>query len=130
MAKQYPNGVALAAHAHALDLTGIYLKRPPIYGENINNHRDQYWSEVEHFKSVAVFLFGVVMPQTLKFLPEIVERAFYKNPFEKRVQTFDSHTHAAIFAGDRITAVRHVLTSSSIREGKLALFPIESIVSE
>lgn len=42
LAKQYPNGAALAGSAHMVDLAGIYLNRPPIYGENINKHHDQY----------------------------------------------------------------------------------------
>lgn len=145
LADQYPMGCALVGSFQMVKLETIYLKRAPIYHENINTHRELYWSNVESVRGAIVCLFGVVIPAAAKkeFSEEILSRAFYDNPRDIHHLSFESHTHAAFT--DRLTlasepeallqelehlkikGVRHVLTSSILQEGKGVIFPLQAI---
>lgn len=140
----YPTGVAIVGHVIFDELHSTYLTKPPIFGENINEHVDDYWAKKRTDKSQSVTLFGVVLPEegAKKYPKEILERAFYQNPHESHPASLYSHTHGGLNetgelgAHDKIEAffdslgktpikgVRHILTSSLIREGTFVLFPV------
>lgn len=145
LSKNYPMGVAVAGSFRMEELRGVYLKKPPIYHENINEHHASYWSCEQASPQAVVFLFGVVIPPLAKktFPKEVLEKGFYCNPKEKKVLNFDSHTHAAFVDSLvrtenlaqfleglkklKVSSVRHVLTNSIIQEGNFILFPLGEI---
>lgn len=145
LALKYPMGIALAGHFKMSKLSCVYLKRPPIYHENVNKLHDKYWSSIENHSPALIFLFGVIIPPKAKetYSADILKRAFYQNPSETTQAPFDSHTHGALvdkpadanetqtFLDDlsqlKVSGVRHVLTSSVIQEGKFCLYPIDQV---
>ncbi|MBP9842179.1 MAG: hypothetical protein KBC64_07135 [Simkaniaceae bacterium] len=108
--KDYQTGFAITGTASFSHLSVAYLKRSPIYGENINTHHGKYW-EQENLTDCTVQLFGVV-------LTEPNPQAFYINPNEKEKSPVISHTHVLI------PEARHLLTTSILTS---ASFWIEEI---
>ncbi len=147
LAKQYPKGYAILGNALFSTLHSTYIKKSPIYGENIEENVSAYWAEVPTEKEKIVCFFGVVIPRksTNSFPEEMLKRAFYHNPQESSASTLMSHTHGALLRGDSLSipqgfheffntlnalpidSIRHLLTQSVIREGTFALFPIDYI---
>jgi hypothetical protein len=146
LAGKYPDGFAILGSVRMAEMQATYLKKPPIFHENINQKHEDYWAPVTMEKQKAIAFFGVVIPpKAREKYSSVLEKAFYHNPGEVQSSPFDSHTHAAILQsglaawpksmdeflqslqGQRITGVRHLLTQSLIQEGVYALFPIENI---
>lgn len=160
----YPEGISLhellenigaELHAYAFvaclkfnNLACTYLKKAPIFKENINVHVAQYWAKTEEYPKCDAYLFGVVIKEKgkQKFPAEILEKAFYVNPQEKNKGSILSHSHAALvkeassFAQlktdlqfyeqldpNSVIGVRHVFTQSIVNEGLFALFKITDI---
>lgn len=147
LANQYPEGFTVLGRALFSELHSTYIKKPPIYGENINENTSAYWAQIPMEKESLACLFGVVIPSTQnKFPQETLNRAFYKNPHETHGSSLMNHTHAAVlksgslhkpkdlddfysmFKDQPVDSVRHFLTQSLIREGVLAIFPLEQII--
>lgn len=118
---EFPSGFALAGRALLSELHGTYLKKPPIYQENINEEQEAYWSKCSVDKNRQVFLFGIVVPKEEESpIPSnLLNRIFYQNPQEK-ASAFRSHTHTAIV---QPPGVRHLLTTSLMDEGVFSIFP-------
>lgn len=108
--KSYPEGFAIAGTALFSKLFVAYLKRSPIYGENVNTLHDKYWHNDE-LGACEAKLFGVVLRK-----PD--PRAFYNNPNEEEAPTLPSHTHVLM------PEARHLLTHSLLEAG---LFSVEAI---
>ncbi len=115
--KKYPKGVALAGSAEMVMLEGVYLKKSPIYHENINTHHDTYWSSIDKIPHAKTFLFGVITPLNL------FKKGFYHNPNETNAQPFDNHTHIALLDHLEVKMVYHMLTQSILQKGNFTLFP-------
>lgn len=111
--KNYPNGFAITGTALFSKLFTAYLRLSPIYGENVNTLHDKYWSQ-EELINCGAHLFGVI-------LSKMDERAFYKNPNEKKSSPLLSHTH--VLCPD----ARHLLTHSEIFSGSFWVEDIDSI---
>jgi hypothetical protein len=146
---RYPTGFALLGCALFAESHTTYLKKAPVYRQNINEHHSDYWAPVKKDSQQNGCLFGVVIPETARayFPEEILSRGFYRNPKESpQASDFDSHTHLALleqgpekwphnmnefFKSLRnlpVTGVRHLLTSSVLQEATFAVFPLEKIV--
>lgn len=142
---KYPKGFAILGSFAMETLAATYIKKAPVYRENINLHHEDYWAAEEHHSKVYVCLFGVVIPAAAKqeaMQKKWFERAFYNNPVDKGSRPFDSHTHAAFT--DRLAdpllkdlqhlkltkGVRHLLIDSVIQKGSFLLFPIDEVVTE
>ena len=142
---KYPIGFAVVGSFEMRQCITTYLKKAPIYGENINEHREKYWADVEQNCDVYVCLFGVVIPPAAKNDPlknKWLDRAFYTNPAEKVSRPYDSHTHVAFV--DRLSdsqlqnwgslkfsgPVRHLISESLILTGHFRLFPIHQVIAE
>ncbi len=121
LSKEFPSGFVFAGRALLSELHGIYLKKPPIYNENINEHQDTYWSKRSIDKNRQVFLFGIIIPKTGESaIPtNLLNRIFYQNP-QERAAAFKSHTHTAVV---QPPGVRHLLTTSLMDEGVFTVFP-------
>ncbi|MBX7067049.1 MAG: hypothetical protein K1X28_07450 [Parachlamydiales bacterium] len=141
-AKKHPMGFALLGSFRMKEWSCTYLKKPPIFQENINQHHDAYWAKVENHSNAFICLFGVVIPPTAEknFPKSTLEKAFYKNPQDSSQAPFQSHTHAAfadrllksdsfLFRDFKIGSVRHTLTQSILHEGSFVLFPLQGIES-
>lgn len=101
--KEYSSGFAIVGTALFSTLSVAYLNLSPIYGENINELHDKYWTK-EELSNCEARLFGVVMAKGDPL-------AFYNNPNEKQKQMLASHTHV-------LTSVaRHLLTDSELISG-------------
>lgn len=132
------------------NLACSYIKKPPIYRENINTHADRYWAKTEFHAGCNAYLFGVVVKEKgKKTLPkDILGKAFYSNPLEKNEGSLLSHTHGVLIEGapsmvqlkkdlkfyehldiSSIMGARHVFTQSVLQEGVLSLFDISDIKS-
>lgn len=137
-AKQYPEGFVVTGEVYCKELHSTYLQKPPIYGENINQNSEKYWAHIPFEKDKVVKIIGVVIPDKgrQKFSQEILNRAFYHNPQEKQKTTLMSHTHCAILEkkdiGDvkenKVSSVRHLITSTLMQKGFFSFFPLESII--
>ncbi len=145
--RQYPEGFAVVGEAQMAALHSTYLKKPPIYGENINEHQADYWMKIPMESHRHLCFFAVVIPSEGKkrFPSEVLNKAFYQNPHETNQVPFLSHTHGALLTSSMdqkpesfddffqnlknlpITAVRHVLNPSLIQEGVFAIFSVEQI---
>lgn len=122
-----------------------YLKKPPIFHENINENVDKYWATTENHLQCYAYVFGVVITEEGRqnFPQELLQKAFYVNPLEKNQGGTLSHTHAALvktspFFPDlkkdlrfyetldpsSVTGVRHIFTDSIVKEGLVALFEL------
>lgn len=141
----YPDGFIIIAKALFSELHSTYLKLAPVYGENINVHHSKYWAETPMAQMQTAFFFGVVIPwQGMKKFPEnILKKAFYQNPADAGHNNFMNHSHAALLPADSlnrnvnraaflaslphssVTAVRHLLTQSLIKEVAFIVIPIE-----
>ena len=125
-----------------------YLKKPPIFGESINENIEKYWAETELLSPCMAYAVGVVITEKgkLHFPTENLSRAFYLNPLEQTSGALLSHTHAALvdelpsfnnLNKDRlfyedidpssVIGVRHIFTHSVVKEGLLALFDIREV---
>lgn len=102
-----------------------YLQKPPIFGENINEHVEKYWAKTEVIPQCVANIFGVVIrDKGHNVLPkELLEKAFYKNPLEKNKTSVISHTHAVLLDA----GARHIFTQSIIKEGVFSIFDISDI---
>lgn len=145
LAKKHPSGFAIVGSFLMDRFYGVYLKRAPIYGENVNDKHETYWSHEEEYQRAPVCIFGVVIPSSAKktFPPEVLERAFYQNPLDKTKLPFDAHTHAALVstlttANDaghfqhslsrlRPTTIRHALNKSTINHGTYLILPLTAL---
>jgi hypothetical protein len=141
---EYPKGVAIAGYVIFDELQSTYLVKPPIYDENVNEHADRYWAKTHIDKQQHACVFGVAISEeaSKKYPKKVLERAFYHNPHEATPSVMLSHTHGGLTAkkemgsphkveeffqqleGMTIQSVRHVLTSSTIKEGVFVLFPL------
>jgi len=120
LAIQHPTGVAVAGKVLFAELCTTYIRKPPVFHENINEHHDEYWSRVEVQKDKWVHLFGVVVGTQTPV--EVMQRAFYQNPGEKKGAVVQSHSHVALLGkADEVKGVRHLLTQSVVREGTVEL---------
>ncbi|MBU6382738.1 MAG: hypothetical protein KGQ49_02445 [Verrucomicrobia bacterium] len=137
---KHPNGFALLGNFRMKIWSGTYLKRPPIFQQNVNEYHDLYWAEQQQYPNALMCLLGVVIPPTgQKFFPKSeVAKAFYKNPHDTSTSAFLSHTHGAV--ADQLShdflktpptlgSVRHTLTQSIVQEGSYLLFPLDAIES-
>lgn len=149
IAKEYPLGFAIVGDALFGNLESTYLKKPPIFHENINGEKEEeYWAAKEDSPNQRALFFGVVItPQGKeKFTAAKVSKAFYQNPKESTSAPFLSHTHAALLTENKepqvpadkeafisrlstykMEGVRHILTQSQIKEGVFSLYKIEGI---
>lgn len=130
------------------ELACSYIKKPPIFKENINEHFVRYWAKTEEYPEQNAYVFGVVIKEAGKqhFPPEILQKSFYINPQEKNQGVLLSHTHAALidnstsflelkkdsyfyekFDPNAVIGIRHVFTQSTVKQGFLALFDITKI---
>lgn len=150
LAKYYPHGFAIVGQSLFAELHTTYLKKPPIYSENINQSSSAYWAKVKPEEHVSVCFFGVVIPDkaSQKFPKALLKKAFYHNPSEEKASTLLNHTHGALLKSRwlhlpenlkdffhplhnlRVVSIRHVLTQSLILKGSFAIFPIASIYGE
>jgi len=145
---EYPLGFACLIDGLFSSLASTYLKKPPIYGEKINEHEDKYWAHTEHLADQRAVLFGVVITAEgkKKFTPNKVTKAFYQNPKEKSSASFMSHTHGGFIneplkipaelnsffsqvSSYQIEGVRHILTQSICKEGVIAVYKIEELTT-
>ena len=144
IAHEFPQGFAVVGYALASPLHSSYLKKPPIFKENITTKRSDYWAHSLKEKQPLCF-FGVVLPQKAKkeFPSNLIDRLFYKGTGSG----MESHTHGALIetgsfvlpidmnhflAGIReshVVGVHHVQPETLIQEGSFALYPIEVIHS-
>ena len=127
-------------------LSCSYLKKPPIFHENINENMEKYWAKTEKNPLCSAYVFGVVIKEKGRpmFSPEFLERAFYVNPLEKNKGSLLSHSHAALVETSPsfrelkkdlrfyetlnpslVTGVRHIFTDSIVKEGLVALFELK-----
>lgn len=155
----YQDGIALNGlfeqlgkelHAYAFvgsflfkNLACSYLKKAPIFKENINENSDKYWATTEEHPETYAHLFGVVIRESAKqnFSTETLNKAFYINPLEKNRNSTLSHTHAVLVKNavnfselkkddhfyekletDSEVAIRHIFTQSIVKQGLFALF--------
>jgi hypothetical protein len=148
IAEEYSLGFAIVGDALFANLEATYLKKPPIFHENINGDKeDEYWAPKEHLADQRALFFGVVItPKGIeKFTARKVSKAFYQNPKDLTSASFMSHTHAALVDEKispvmdketffarlptyKINGVRHILTQSLLKEGTCALYKIEDIL--
>jgi hypothetical protein len=148
LSARYPIGFAILGRALFAQAETTYLKKAPIHGENINEHKKQYWAPVQKLSDANLCLFGVVLPEAaqMKFPPQIIERGFYQNPNDKNKAPFQSHTHAALLTSGPekwphnmneffkslrdlpVEGVRHLLTQSLLQEATFAIFPLGDII--
>lgn len=141
-----PKGFAICGQALMEKLHTTYVKTPPIYHENINEHRDKYWAEMEVLPKTKIFYFGVVLPLDIhkNLTKSPLGRGFYKNPHDTPSTLIMSHTHAAILNDthkipDNLpdfkrslqhlapTGIRHLLTSGLIQENCYTIFQIKTV---
>lgn len=147
LSRQFPMGFAIVGYALSSEFSSTYLKKPPIFQENINTPNSPYWASNGTRKEEEICFFGLVLPPEArkKYAKELLGRIFYQNPREEESASFQSHTHAAIIeAGSFVTPtemhtfleslkeasireVRHLLTPTMIQEGTFALFPFDDI---
>lgn len=147
--KNYPDGFAFAGQMKFSAANGTYLKKPPIFGENITGAKeDEYWAPLEHLQDQEAILFGVVITSKgeKSFGKEKVAKGFYQNPKEAKKAPFLSHTHAALIESAKsfylpntphdffavigalkVRGIRHFLTQSVCQEGVFGIFKIDSI---
>ncbi len=125
------------------NLACSYLKKAPIFKENINENSDKYWATTEEHPEIYAHLFSVVIRETAKqnFSAETLNKAFYINPLEKNRSSTLSHTHAVLVKNivnfselkkddhfyeklktDSDVEIRHVFTQSIVKQGLFALF--------
>ena len=147
-ALNYPEGFAMIMYAKCFRLESAYVRLPPIYSENINEHHEKYWSGKKQDRQQPACFFGVVMPHEAqaKFATKELDHAFYNNPMEQQTSSLLSHTHALMLPSeikspstdsidsflksinpDSSIGARHVLTSTLLLHAYFALFPIEKI---
>lgn len=154
-AKTRLNDVEPTLKAYALvgcllfkNLACTYLKKPPIFKENINQQVEKYWAKAEDHPDCYVYLFSVVIREAGQkhFSSNLLEKAFYVNPQENNQGTTLSHTHAVLLREpisfsalkqdfqfyekldpEFNRGVRHVLTQSVVKEGLLALYNFRDI---
>lgn len=147
LSRQFPMGFAIVGYALSSEFASTYLKKPPIFQENINTPNSAYWSSNGAKKEEEICFFGLVLPPEArkKYTKELLGKIFYQNPREEEPASFQSHTHAAIIeAGSfviptkihafleslkeaSIREVRHLLTTTMIQEGTFAIFSLEDI---
>jgi hypothetical protein len=141
LALQNPSGFAMAGLAEASELHSTYLKKPPVYGENINEHQSAYWAEIPAETEKNLCFFCVVIPPEgkEKFPSKILQKGFYQNPRESKAAALLSHSHGAVLESNiptpqnfslknlSVAAVRHILTSTLLKAGVFALFPLNDI---
>lgn len=127
-------------------LSCSYLKKPPIFHENINENMEKYWAKTEKNSLCPAYVFGVVIKEKGRhmFPKKFLERAFYVNPLEKNKGNLLSHSHAALVETSPafpelkkdlrfyetlnpslVTGVRHIFTDSIVKEGLVALFELK-----
>ncbi len=127
LAAEHPAGVAVAGKVLFAELCTTYIRKPPVFGENINEHHDEYWSNVELQREKWVHLFGVVVGKGMA--GEVLNRAFYQNPGEKKGVAVQSHSHVALLGkADEVEGVRHLLTQSVVLEGTVELICLAPMV--
>jgi len=146
-AEKYPSGCAILGLSLVKVLRATYLKKPPIYSQNVNENHSEYWADASADPLRVIGFFGVFISAAArkKYPDKILGRAFYKNPGETKVSPVESHTHAAIFSlkdvnvvknleemgqifrQTPIQGVRHLLTSTEMIKGSFALFPFDQI---
>lgn len=125
--EKFPNGFAIAGKGIFLTIDSAYLKKPPIYHENINKNKDEYWQK-EQLTHTSCAIFGVVLKKDCGY-PGL-DRAFYSNPNEKEEYPFLSHTHIGVFSekvkfnkeSQGIDSVRHFFNTSIIEQGRFLVF--------
>lgn len=128
---QFENGAAIAGKGLFDSFDGAYLKKSPIYSENINDNPTIYWEHPPPLASLKANFFGVFITEKGQktFSQETLKLAFYQNPNEKNVQRLLTHTHAALLdEKNQILGVRHLLTSSTLKEADLKIFPIDQLL--
>ncbi len=147
LAKQYPQGFALVGYAMAAEFQGRYIKKPPIYQENMGQHLSSYLTDPCLEKQKAFCFFGVVIPPQSTFADHLLRKAFYRDPQQPRSSILQSHTHAALlepapaknFPNNEkaflsllekpaISSVAHLLTQSLIQEAVLGLYILDKII--
>ena len=139
---------AIIGRVHFDPISCSYLVTPPIHGENINLHSEKYWAKTEERPHCHAFIFGVVIREAGRklFSPQILSKAFYKNPLDKSQSDFLSHTHAILMNNHYsktsekknqwdanpadVLGVRHIFNTSVIKQGQFAIFEIESLLIE
>lgn len=129
LTEKYPEGFAILGSAMMAELHAVYLKKPPIFHENINDLQKEYWGSEGVKKEQSALFFGVVIPeQTKAKFASVLSKAFYHNPGDTQNSPFDSHTHVALLQSEKtIVGVRHMHTQTLIREGIFTLYPIGNI---
>ena len=97
LSRGFPSGFALLSCSSLESAHSTYLKKPPIFHENINENSASYWASSDPEQKKIAHTFGVVIPAAAKerFAPELLQRAFYQNPKESHLAQLQSHTHAA-----------------------------------
>lgn len=145
----HTDGFAILGHVIFSQFETTYLKKPPIFGENINDNTQEYWAQIPKEQNMTVVFFGVAIPAKAvnKYPQEMLMKGFYQNPNEKQKSKLLSHTHGALLGQMPLNqaenmeafmesvktlpvkSIRHLLTSSIIKEGSLAVFPIGQIES-
>ena len=143
---RFPSGFAIVGYVTMAQLNATYVKKPPIFHEEIDAHQDQYWAPVSEIRQQPVIFFGVVIPPTGQALysPQQLQHAFYHNPAETTSTPYLSHTHGALVSAPpdltnasswrdelhnlSVQGVRHILTSSILQTGWLAYYPFDHLI--
>lgn len=146
---QHVEGFAIVGYAQASDLQSTYVKKAPIYKENINRKHSEYWARTCFDKNRSICFFGLVLPSEAKkkYPKELLSRLSYENPFQEGSAPFLNHTNVAVLdAGSfvapkemhrfleyvkesPVVSVQQMLMQSMMQEGSFAIFPIGDIVS-
>jgi|GEM_PF-2920758 len=109
---KHPEGVVLYAEVTFSKLEAAFLKKSPVYEENCNLKKEEYWQEYSA-QNVQGTLVGIIAKKAYK-------EGFYVNPNDKG--TLLSHTHVLCE-----NKAYHLLTQSVLSEGKFSIAPIEDV---
>ncbi len=146
LAKQYPLGFAIVGYAIGAEFQGRYMKKPPIYHENMGQNLSSYLTEPSLETQKPFCFFGVVIPPHTSFPEKQLRKAFYQDPQQPRPSILQSHTHAAllqempaifpkneidffsILKKPSVTSIAHLLTQSLIQEAIFGIYALDKIV--
>lgn len=143
--QKHPKGFVLLGRFLMKSFSSTYIRKPPIFHENVIDRFSSYWANPEQKAEASIVLFAVVIPYAAEkiFSSDTLGHAFYKSPKDPKDLSFYSHTHSALVGETKtvesadlflqslknlkVLGVRHTLLSSEIDHGQCLVFPIERI---
>lgn len=143
--KEYREGFFLVGYASAQELHSKFLKKPPIFQENIVATHADYFSPILFSKNQPISFVGLVMPVEAgrRLEKPLFDRLFSYSETDSyfshtlvglhSLKTFvmpkELHQFFEFIKNSSLKAVHHMVSTSMVEEGAFSLFPIEEIVS-